>query len=53
MYRAPLRETRFVLEELLGTDQLTNSPHLADYSAELGQSVLEEAANSLKRSWSR
>ena len=44
MYRAPLREMRFVLEELLGSARLGTSPHLPDYSDELARSVLEEAA---------
>src|SRR5215469_217399 len=44
MYRAPLREMRFVIEELLPTEQLRSAPQLADYSPELAQSVLEEAA---------
>ena len=45
MYRAPLREMRFVLEELLGgSARLAASPQLAEYSDELAQSVLEEAA---------
>jgi 3-(methylthio)propanoyl-CoA dehydrogenase len=44
MYRAPLREMRFVLEELLPTGRLTGAPPLPDYSPELAQSVLEEAA---------
>jgi len=44
MYRAPLRETRFVLEELLVSGRLGGSPKLPDYSDELAQSVLEEAA---------
>ena len=44
MYRAPVRELRFVLEELLGVRVLAESPALADYSDELAQSVLEEAA---------
>jgi 3-(methylthio)propanoyl-CoA dehydrogenase len=44
MYRAPLREMRFVLEELLGSARLGASAHLPDYSDELAQSVLEEAA---------
>jgi alkylation response protein AidB-like acyl-CoA dehydrogenase len=35
---------RFVLEELLPTAQLTGAPQLADYSHDLAQSVLEEAA---------
>src|SRR5215469_3516239 len=45
MYRAPVREVRFVLEELLGgARHLAASPALADYSDELARSVLEEAA---------
>jgi 3-(methylthio)propanoyl-CoA dehydrogenase len=44
MYRAPLREMRFVLEELLGAGRLASSPGLADYSDEVGRSILEEAA---------
>jgi alkylation response protein AidB-like acyl-CoA dehydrogenase len=44
MYRAPLREMRFVLEELLGSARLGGSAQLPDYSDELAQSVLEEAA---------
>ena len=44
MYRAPLREVRFVLEELLDAQRLAASAELADYSNELAQSVLEEAA---------
>src|SRR5580658_182291 len=44
MYRAPIRDVRFVLEELLGTSSLAASAELADYSDEIGQSVLEEAA---------
>jgi len=43
MYRAPLREVRFVLEELLGAGVLAKSAELADYSDELSQSVLAEA----------
>ena len=44
MYRAPLEELRFVLEELLGTGQLAACPALADYSDETGVAILEEAA---------
>ena len=44
MYRAPVRETRFVLEELLGAGRLGASSELADYSDELARTVLEEAA---------
>ena len=43
MYRAPLRELRFVLEELLDTGSLAASAQLADYSDELARTVLEEA----------
>jgi acyl-CoA dehydrogenase len=43
MYRAPLRELRFVLEELLQSGSLAASAQLADYSDELARSVLEEA----------
>ncbi|HYL03962.1 MAG TPA: acyl-CoA dehydrogenase [Steroidobacteraceae bacterium] len=43
MYRAPLREMRFVLEELLGAGSLSACPGFAEYSNELGRSVLEEA----------
>jgi 3-(methylsulfanyl)propanoyl-CoA dehydrogenase len=44
MYRAPLKDLRFVLEELLGCDVLSRYPGLADYSSEIGASILEEAA---------
>ena len=44
MYRAPVRELRFVIEELLGAAQLASCPGLAEYSDELAVSVLEEAA---------
>jgi alkylation response protein AidB-like acyl-CoA dehydrogenase len=44
MYRAPLEELRFVLEELLGVGQLAACPALADYTDEVGTSILEEAA---------
>jgi len=44
MYRAPLRELRFVLHELVGDQSLASLPSLADYSAEVADSVLEQAA---------
>ena len=43
MYRAPLRELRFVLEELLDSGRLSACPEFADYSSELAESVLGEA----------
>src|SRR5439155_1202120 len=49
MYRAPVREMRFVLEELLGAGSLAASAELADYSDELARSVLEEAERFVKR----
>ena len=44
MYRAPLKDLEFVLHELIGPEALNGCPDLADYSAELGSSVLAEAA---------
>jgi acyl-CoA dehydrogenase len=43
MYQAPLRDLRFVLHELLDTRALATAPELADYSAELADSILTEA----------
>ncbi len=43
MYRAPLRELRFVLHELIGARDLARLPGLADYSEEIADSVLEQA----------
>jgi alkylation response protein AidB-like acyl-CoA dehydrogenase len=44
MYTAPLKDLRFVLTELVGDATLAEWPDFADYSAELRDSVLEEAA---------
>ncbi|MBS0421499.1 MAG: acyl-CoA dehydrogenase [Proteobacteria bacterium] len=43
MYRAPLRELRFVLEELLQASRLAQLPDFADYSSDVAGSILEEA----------
>jgi 3-(methylthio)propanoyl-CoA dehydrogenase len=43
MYRAPLRELRFVLDELLQLPGLSQYPGLADYSADVAESILGEA----------
>jgi acyl-CoA dehydrogenase len=43
MYRAPLRELRFVIDELLGSHSLASLPRFADYSSELAGSILDEA----------
>ncbi len=44
MYRAPLRELRFVLDELLESGSLAALPAFSDYSVELADSILGEAA---------
>ena len=44
MYRAPLREFAFLLEELLDTAALSALPPYEEYSAELATAVLGEAA---------
>jgi len=44
MYRAPLRDMRFVLHELLGDDRLAAYYNTVDYSGELADSILDEAA---------
>jgi alkylation response protein AidB-like acyl-CoA dehydrogenase len=43
MYRAPLKELRFVLEEIIGTQDLAACPGFADYSSETASAILEEA----------
>jgi 3-(methylthio)propanoyl-CoA dehydrogenase len=43
MYRAPLRELRFVLDELLQSPGLSKYPGLADYSADVAAAILGEA----------
>jgi 3-(methylthio)propanoyl-CoA dehydrogenase len=44
MYRAPVKEIRFVLDELIGTEGLRACPQFADYSSETADAVLGEAA---------
>jgi alkylation response protein AidB-like acyl-CoA dehydrogenase len=44
MYRAPLRDLRFVLDELLQSQALAQWPDFADYSSEVAESILDEAA---------
>jgi acyl-CoA dehydrogenase len=43
MYRAPLKDLSFVLNDLIGSARLRECEAFADYSAELADSVLEEA----------
>lgn len=44
MYRAPLSDLRFVLEELLDAGALAALPRYREFSIELASAVLEEAA---------
>ena len=43
-YRAPIKDILFVLNELLDHEQLAKLPGFEDYSGELAESVLDEAA---------
>jgi alkylation response protein AidB-like acyl-CoA dehydrogenase len=43
-YQAPLRDMRFVLHEMHGTDSLASLPGCAEMTPELTDSILEEAA---------
>jgi alkylation response protein AidB-like acyl-CoA dehydrogenase len=45
MYQAPLRDLRFVLDELLGVARLAELPRYRDFSSELAGAVLEQAAH--------
>ncbi|HEY0939406.1 MAG TPA: acyl-CoA dehydrogenase [Steroidobacter sp.] len=44
MYKAPLKELRFVIHQLVGDQKLVGLPELRDYSTELTDAVLDEAA---------
>ena len=44
MYRAPVRDLRFVLDELLGVASLSALPRYREFSSELAASVIDEAA---------
>ena len=44
MYRAPLQDIKFALDQVIGADALAGCPAYADYSPELADSVLQEAA---------
>jgi 3-(methylthio)propanoyl-CoA dehydrogenase len=44
MYRAPVKDLRFVLDELIGTEGLRACPEFADFSSETSDAVLGEAA---------
>ena len=44
MYRAPLKDLRFVLHELIGEEAMRSSPAAAEYSKDTADSILDEAA---------
>jgi acyl-CoA dehydrogenase len=44
MYRAPVKDIRFVLDELIGTEMLRACPEFAEFSSETSDAVLGEAA---------
>ena len=44
MYQAPVRDLRFVLDELLGVATLTALPRYQEFSSDLATSVIDEAA---------
>ena len=48
-YQAPLRDMRFVLEELIGGDRMRALPGCAEVTPDLVQSILEEAAKVCQR----
>jgi acyl-CoA dehydrogenase len=43
-YRAPVKDIRFVLDELIGTEALKACPEFNEYSTDTANAVLEEAA---------
>lgn len=43
MYKAPLKELRFAIHQLIDDSRLANLPGLPEYSPELADAVLEEA----------
>ena len=43
MYRAPVKDLRFVLDELVGTEALRACPEFADFSSETSDAILGEA----------
>jgi 3-(methylthio)propanoyl-CoA dehydrogenase len=43
-YRAPVKDLRFVLDELIGTEALRACPEFGDYGSDTASAILEEAA---------
>jgi alkylation response protein AidB-like acyl-CoA dehydrogenase len=44
MYKAPVKDIRFVLDELIGTANIAACPEFVDYSSETSAAILDEAA---------
>ena len=44
MYRAPLKDIEFALHEVIGPQVLAGCPDFSEYSTDLAESVLSEAA---------
>ncbi len=44
MYRAPVKDLRFVLDEIVGTAEIAACPEFVDYSSETSAAILDEAA---------
>ncbi|HEY5019714.1 MAG TPA: acyl-CoA dehydrogenase N-terminal domain-containing protein, partial [Steroidobacteraceae bacterium] len=44
MYQAPLKDLRFVLGDLLRVQDLAALPRYAEFSSEIADSILEQAA---------
>ena len=49
MYRAPLKDIQFALEQVIDTTALSACPEFSDYSAEFAGSVPQEAARRSSR----